>query len=48
MRQDGLGDYETCSMCVEEVFWTDLIETGLGNVCPKCNWSWVRDMLKGA
>jgi len=36
MQDDGLGQYETCSLCTTEVLWVSLRETQLGNICRDC------------
>lgn len=43
---DGLGDWETCSWCVEEVKWTSLRETSEGNLCPTCHGEFIDSYLK--
>ena len=36
MKNDGLGTYETCSLCCEEVLWRAMRETDAGILCPAC------------
>lgn len=36
MKDDGLGEYETCSLCVSLVLWRSMTETQSGNVCLDC------------
>jgi hypothetical protein len=36
MKDDGLGTYETCSLCLDEVRWASMRSTDAGNLCPEC------------
>jgi hypothetical protein len=36
MIDDGLGEMESCSVCLAEVRWRSLRETDAGNVCRDC------------
>ena len=36
MTDDGLGIYETCSLCGVLDHWSKLRESDAGNVCREC------------
>jgi hypothetical protein len=36
MHDDGLGVYETCSLCLAEVRWRTMRAINAGNVCRDC------------